>query len=193
SKYSGKRWRVGTRYCFPKSNWSETITCEVCSYYETRGITITIKFLLKKVKEMDKQVAKKRIEVLRETLERMNYEYYVLDHPSSSDTEYDRYMQELIALETEFPVYQVENSPSVRVGGQVLEGFQKVTHTIPMLSLGNAFDEGDIRDFDRKVREYITEEVTYVCELKIDGLAISLRYDNGNFQIGTTRGDGQVG
>ncbi len=141
---------------------------------------------------MDGQVAKERIDFLRETLEKLSEEYYELDTPSVSDAEYDRYMQELISLEEQFPEYQTDDSPSVRVGGKALDSFQKVAHQTAMLSLGNAFDEGDIRDFDRKVRAD-TEEVTYVCELKIDGLAISLRYEDGKLLVGATRGDGEVG
>lgn len=145
------------------------------------------------VNEMDKQVAKERMEELHNLLERLNEEYYVQDNPSVSDAEYDRYMQELMTLETEFPEYQTDDSPSVRVGGKVLSSFQKVTHKTPMLSLGNAFNEADIRDFDRKMQADAVEEVTYVCELKIDGLAVSLHYEDGKFQVGATRGDGEIG
>lgn len=135
-----------------------------------------------------------RIEELRSTLNKLNYEYYVLDNPSVSDAEYDRYMQELLRLEEENPELVTEDSPTVRVGGPVLDMFQKVTHTAPMLSLGNAYNEGDIKDFDRKVRQGTgAEHVSYVCELKIDGLAVSLHYENGRFVQGATRGDGVTG
>ena len=141
---------------------------------------------------MNIEEAKKRVKELHKLLNKYNYEYYVLDQPTVPDSEYDRLMQELIKLETKFPQLITKNSPTQRVGGEVLEGFQKVEHSIPMLSLGNAFNEADIRDFDRRVRQAVGD-VTYVCELKIDGLAISLRYENGQFVQGATRGDGTVG
>lgn len=136
---------------------------------------------------------RERIDQLRQILEKLNHEYYVLDNPSSSDAEYDRHMQELISLEEEHPEYQSELSPSVRVGGEVLESFSKVTHLSSMLSLGNAFNAEDIREFDRRIHEDVVGDVEYVCELKIDGLAISLRYEEGKLTVGTTRGDGTIG
>ncbi|WP_368997070.1 NAD-dependent DNA ligase LigA [Caldifermentibacillus hisashii] len=136
--------------------------------------------------------AKKRVDELHKLLNQYGYEYYVLDKPSVPDSEYDKRMQELIALETEFPQLKTPNSPTQRVGGEVLEGFQKVRHRIPMLSLANAFNEVDLRDFDRRVRQTVGD-TAYVCELKIDGLAVSLRYENGVFVQGSTRGDGTVG
>ncbi|EJS72211.1 NAD-dependent DNA ligase LigA [Bacillus cereus] len=143
---------------------------------------------------MSKEVAKKRIEELRDLLNTFNYQYHVLDNPSVSDAEYDRNMQELIKLEAENPEFMSEDSPSVRVGGTVLDIFEKVTHKSPMLSLGNAFNEGDLRDFDRRVRQGIDgANVRYICELKIDGLAVSLHYEKGRFIQGATRGDGVTG
>ncbi|KGX88234.1 NAD-dependent DNA ligase LigA [Pontibacillus litoralis] len=142
---------------------------------------------------MDKQQAQEQVKALRTELDQYNYEYHVLDEPSISDIEYDKKMQQLLALEEQFPELQSADSPSQRVGGQPLDAFQKVQHTIPMLSLGNAFSEQDLRDFDRRVQEAIGESVTYVCELKIDGLAISLRYEDGLFVQGATRGDGTTG
>lgn len=142
---------------------------------------------------MNRQEAEKRIETLREELDRYNYEYYVLDHPSVSDAEYDKKMQELIELEEKFPELVTPESPSQRVGGEPLDAFEKVQHTIPMLSLGNAFNEEELRDFDRRVRDLAQSDYSYVCELKIDGLAVSLRYENGVFVQGATRGDGKTG
>ncbi|MGE7884330.1 NAD-dependent DNA ligase LigA [Bacillus sp. NPDC094077] len=143
---------------------------------------------------MSKEITKKRIEELRDLLNTFNYQYHVLDNPSVSDAEYDRNMQELIKLEAENPEYMSEDSPSVRVGGTVLDIFEKVTHKSPMLSLGNAFNEGDLRDFDRRVRQGIDgANVRYICELKIDGLAVSLHYEKGRFIQGATRGDGVTG
>jgi len=142
---------------------------------------------------MDKQTAIARVEELHLLLNQYNYEYYVLDNPSVPDAEYDRLMQELIALEEEYPELKTKDSPSQRVGGPALDAFAKVEHRVPMLSLGNAFNEGDLRDFDRRVRQEVGDSVRYVCELKIDGLAVSLRYENGYFVQGATRGDGQTG
>lgn len=135
----------------------------------------------------------KRIEELRQMLNEYGYAYYVEDKPVVPDAVYDEYMQELLKLESENPDLITADSPTQRVGGDVLEGFTKVTHTYPMLSLSNAFGEDDLRDFDRKVRQAIGDNFNYVCELKIDGLAISLKYENGVFVQGATRGDGEVG
>jgi DNA ligase (NAD+) len=142
---------------------------------------------------MDKQSAIKRVHELHELLNTYNYEYNVLDKPSVPDSEYDRLMQELLKLEDEFPELKSSDSPTQRVGGTVLEAFQKVVHRTPMLSLGNAFNEQDLRDFDRRVRQSVGDNVQYVVELKIDGLAVSLRYENGLFVQGATRGDGTTG
>jgi DNA ligase (NAD+) len=142
---------------------------------------------------MDQQAAIARIEELRRLLNKYNYEYHVLDNPSVPDAEYDRLMQELIALEEQYPELKTKDSPSQRVGGQALDAFQKVEHRTPMLSLANAFNEGDLRDFDRRVRQEVGDDVAYVCELKIDGLAVSLRYEDGYFVQGATRGDGVTG
>lgn len=135
----------------------------------------------------------KRIEELRQLLNEYGYAYYVEDKPLVPDAVYDEYMQELIQLESEHPELITTDSPSQRVGGHVLEGFTKVTHTYPMLSLSNAFGEDDLRDFDRKVRQAIGDQFNYVCELKIDGLAFSLKYEDGLLVQGATRGDGTVG
>lgn len=142
---------------------------------------------------MDKHEAEQQIHELREKLNKYNYEYYVLDQPSVPDAEYDRLMQQLIQLEEQFPELITPNSPSQRVGGEPLDAFQKVEHAVPMLSLSNAFNEQDLRDFDRRIRERIGNDFSYVCELKIDGLAVSLTYENGVFVQGATRGDGTVG
>ncbi|MEK4886058.1 NAD-dependent DNA ligase LigA [Bacillus sp. FSL W8-0223] len=142
---------------------------------------------------MERHTAEKRVRELHERLNQYSYEYYVLDQPTVPDAEYDRLMQELIEIENAFPELRTPDSPTQRVGGQPLEAFQKVRHDIPMLSLANAFGEGDLRDFDRRVRESLNEEYSYVCELKIDGLAVSLSYENGVFVQGSTRGDGAIG
>lgn len=134
----------------------------------------------------------KRIEELRTLLEKLSYEYYVLDHPSVSDQEYDRYMQELIALEQKHPECYDANSPTQRVGGAVLEGFEKVEHRRMMLSLGNVFNYEELVAFDERVRA-LEPGVRYVVELKIDGLAMSLIYRDGRFVQAVTRGDGTIG
>lgn len=141
---------------------------------------------------MEIEQVKKRIEELKALINRYNYEYYVLDQPTVSDYEYDQLMKELIELETKYPEFQTEDSPTRRVGGMVLDQFEKVVHRTPMLSLSNAFSEGDIRQFDQRVREVIPHPV-YVCELKIDGLACSLEYEQGILKRAATRGDGMVG
>ena len=142
---------------------------------------------------MDKQSALNRAHELHELLNIYNYEYNVLDKPSVPDSEYDRLMQELLKLEEAFPDLKSSDSPTQRVGGAVLEAFQKVVHRTSMLSLGNAFNEQDLRDFDRRVRQAVGDDIQYVVELKIDGLAVSLRYENGLFVQGATRGDGTIG
>lgn len=135
-----------------------------------------------------------RVEELRREIEHHNNLYYVLDKPSISDAQYDRLMQELVQLEAAHPEIVTPDSPTQRVGGQVQQGFQAVAHRVPMLSLGNAFGDGDLREFDRRVRTNLPgEEVEYVVELKIDGLAVSLWYENGLLVRGATRGDGEYG
>ncbi|WP_044339035.1 NAD-dependent DNA ligase LigA [Rossellomorea aquimaris] len=142
---------------------------------------------------MDRQSAENRISELHELLNQYNYEYHVLDKPSVPDSEYDQLLRELIGLEDQFPDLKTSDSPSQRVGGAILDAFEKVEHRTPMLSLGNAFNEEDLRDFDRRVRQAVGEDFSYVCELKIDGLAVSLRYEDGVFVQGATRGDGSIG
>jgi DNA ligase (NAD+) len=142
---------------------------------------------------LNEEHAEKRILELRELLEKYNYEYHVLDKPTVPDSEYDQLMKELIELENNHPELRDEHSPTSRVGGTILDFFEKVEHTVPMLSLGNAFNDQDLRDFDRRVREGVGDNVSYVAELKIDGLAVSLLYENGRFVRGATRGDGTIG
>ena len=142
---------------------------------------------------MDKKEAKEKIEQLVEQLNRYAYEYYVLDAPTVPDAVYDQKFQQLLELEERFPDLVLDHSPTQRVGDEPLDAFEKVEHTVPMLSLGNAFDETELRDFDRRVRTSLHEEVAYICELKIDGLAVSLTYENGKFVRGATRGDGRIG
>ena len=142
---------------------------------------------------MDKKEIVQRIESLVDRLNKYAHEYYVLDTPSVPDAEYDKLFHELVRLEEEHPDLVLRHSPTKRVGGEPLEGFEKVEHEIPMLSLGNAFNDQDLKDFHRRVTNGLNEEVEYICELKIDGLAIALTYEDGQFVLGSTRGDGRVG
>ncbi|GAA0460183.1 NAD-dependent DNA ligase LigA [Alkalibacillus silvisoli] len=142
---------------------------------------------------MNREEAKAAIEALKDEINQYNYEYHVLDEPTVSDSYYDQQLHKLNQLEEDYPAFQTSDSPTQRVGGQPLDKFVKVDHRVPMLSLGNAFNEQDLRDFDRRVKERVGRPVRYVCELKIDGLAVSLRYENGQFTQGATRGDGKTG
>ncbi|WP_342245878.1 NAD-dependent DNA ligase LigA [Pseudomonas sp. OTU5201] len=154
---------------------------------------------------IDAQTAAERIYALRAELDAHNYRYYVLDEPSVPDAEYDRLFRELQVLEAEHPELVTPESPTQRVSGAALSAFGEVRHEVPMLSLGNAFEEQDLLDFDRRVREGLGEllpggdlfgsgpEVEYTCEPKLDGLAVSLLYENGLLVRGATRGDGTTG
>ena len=137
---------------------------------------------------------KQRVEKLREQIRYHNYRYYVLDDPQIPDAEYDRLLRELQQLETEHPELITPDSPTQRVGAQPLEGFGEVRHEIPMLSLDNAFDNEELAEFDRRVRERLEiDKVEYAAEPKLDGLAISLLYEDGMLVRGATRGDGSSG
>lgn len=143
---------------------------------------------------MERTAAEARIQQLRVEIEKHNRLYHTEDKPEISDQEYDQLMRELQALEAEHPDLLAADSPTQRVGAEPLPFFEKVEHKTPMLSLGNAFNETDLRDFDRRVRQIVgNDTVRYVCELKIDGLAVSLHYENGMFVRGATRGDGTIG
>lgn len=143
---------------------------------------------------MDRLTAETKIAELTNSIERHNRLYHEEDRPEISDQEYDQLVRDLIELEAQFPELALPDSPTKRVGGAPLPFFEKVVHKTPMLSLGNAFGEDDLRDFDRRVRQAVgSQAVRYVCELKIDGLAVSLHYENGLFVKGATRGDGTTG
>ncbi|SNV61982.1 DNA ligase [Mammaliicoccus stepanovicii] len=135
---------------------------------------------------------KSRVEELHHLLHRYNREYHVLDNPTVPDSEYDKLLHELISIEEEHPELKTADSPTVRVGGPPLSQFEKVNHDTPMLSLGNAFNNEDLRKFDQRIKDKVGK-VHYTCELKIDGLAVSLKYENGRFVQGLTRGDGTTG
>ena len=141
----------------------------------------------------EKKIAEE-IEDLREKLHHHEYLYYVLDQPEVSDTEYDRMMRRLQALEAEHPELVTPDSPTQRVGGKAREGFVKVRHSSPLLSLDNALNEDEMRAFDQRVRELLKgEPYEYVAELKLDGLSMAVHYENGSMVRAITRGDGQVG
>lgn len=146
---------------------------------------------------MSKKQAQLRIEQLREELNTHNYLYYVLDNPEIPDSEYDRLLRELESLEQQYPELIRSDSPTQRVGASPLEAFAEVTHDVPMLSLGNAFSDQEIADFDRRVRDGIDNDkqkhIDYAAEPKLDGLAISLLYENGELTRAATRGDGRTG
>ncbi|KKM09570.1 NAD-dependent DNA ligase LigA [Clostridiales bacterium PH28_bin88] len=142
---------------------------------------------------MDIIQARERAEELRRIIEEHNYHYYVLDQPMITDQEYDALMQELILLEDRFPELVTPDSPTQRVGGKPLEAFGTVRHRAPLLSLDNAFGDGDLRDFARRVESALGQPVAYMVEPKIDGLSVALTYENGLFATGATRGDGETG
>jgi len=155
----------------------------------------------KKAREVVGQVSnlphRARVEELRRKINRANYRYYVLDSPEISDAEYDRLMRELQELEATHPELVTPDSPTQRVGAPPLQEFGTVRHRVPMLSLGNAFDEQELRAFDERAKRHLgldqAEQIAYVAELKVDGLAVSLVYENGVFVRGSTRGDGFTG
>lgn len=141
------------------------------------------------MKNMD---IKQRIDYLVNIINEANYNYHVLDNPTITDQEYDKYLRELYTLEEKHPEFIREDSPTKKIGGEVIEGFKKVTHDKPMMSLSNVFNEEEIRQFDARIKkEGINPQ--YVCELKIDGLSVSLKYAKGKFISAATRGDGITG
>lgn len=139
------------------------------------------------------QDAEKRSAELRVELNQYAHEYYVQDQPSVEDAVYDKKYHELVAIETDYPDLITPESPTQRVGGKVLAGFEKVVHTIPLYSLNDVFSKEELIAFDERVKKALGQAVSYCCELKIDGLSISLKYEAGVFVQGATRGDGSVG
>ena len=146
---------------------------------------------------MDRHQAEARVRELRREIERHNHLYYILDRPEITDAEYDTLYRKLVKLEEEFPELVTADSPTQRVGGKPLEKFGQVTHRIPMLSLENAFNEEDMGEFDERIKRFLGlaagKEIDYVCEPKMDGLAVELVYEKGEFTVGATRGDGVTG
>jgi len=143
---------------------------------------------------MNKEKIKKEIEKLRKEIEYHNYRYYVLADPVISDDEYDKLMEKLIELEKKYPEFQSPDSPTQKVGGGLISGFKTVPHSKPMLSLDNTYNEEEIKEFDKRVKKILnTSEVEYVCELKIDGVSIALRYNDGSLVQALSRGNGLEG
>ena len=142
---------------------------------------------------MDRESARQRIGQLSAEIRQHNYNYYVLSRPAISDFDFDMLLEELIRLEKEFPEFALPDSPTQRVGGEITKEFRQVTHRYPMLSLGNTYSEEEVREFAERVRKAVGDEVEYSCELKFDGVAISLRYTNGLLVQAVTRGDGVSG
>ncbi len=146
---------------------------------------------------MDKQEAKERIEKLRRYIDDMRYRYHVLNDPKVTDADYDSLMNELVDLEAEFPEFGDKNSPSQKVGGQPAKSFKNVEHDVPMLSLNDAFNEEEIKAWyeriSRLVNHHLVDQSGFYCEVKMDGLAISLIYEDGELMRGLTRGNGYVG
>ncbi|NIN12875.1 MAG: NAD-dependent DNA ligase LigA, partial [Gemmatimonadales bacterium] len=141
--------------------------------------------------------ARNRAEELRRQLHYHNYRYYVLDDPEIADAEYDDLFRELQEIEEQYPALVTPDSPTQRVGAPPLEEFETVRHRLPMLSLGNAFHQDELRAFDERVKRHLgmaaEEPIDYLADLKVDGLAVSLTYENGVFVRGATRGDGTTG
>jgi DNA ligase (NAD+) len=137
--------------------------------------------------------AKKQIETISAELKQHSYNYYVLAMPAISDFEFDKKLEALTALEKEFPEFLDPDSPTQKVGGFITKEFKTVKHRWPMLSLGNTYNEQELLDFDQRIRKAIGDNFEYVCELKFDGLSMSLTYENGKLARAVTRGDGVQG
>ena len=142
---------------------------------------------------MDIDKVKIEVEELRQKIRHHDYKYYVLDNPSISDKEYDDLMKRLIDLESQFPALISNDSPTQRVGGISSGRFKSAEHTVPMLSLANAMTETDLRNFDRRTRNVLGNNIQYVTEYKIDGLSVTILYQDGVLARAATRGDGRVG
>ena len=143
---------------------------------------------------MTQKQAQKRVVELRQVIATHDHAYYVEAKPVLSDAAYDALMRELRDLEDRFPELIISDSPTQRVSGEPLEGFQTIEHAVPMLSLDNTYSKDELRDFDTRVRGFVgATPLSYVLEPKIDGVAVSLRYENGVLVTGSTRGDGKTG
>ena len=142
-----------------------------------------------KPEDKNEKSAESKLEKLRDEIRHHEYLYYVMDNPELPDAEFDQLMQELKRLEAEHPTLITPDSPTQRVGGKPREGFVKVVHSRPMLSLDNAYNEQELRDWDRRVRELAgSDKIEYVCEMKLDGMSMALTYENGHLLRGVRRG-----
>ena len=137
--------------------------------------------------------AKEKIESLRKQLHQHNYNYYVLSQPIISDFEFDKLMHDLLELEEQYPDLHDPNSPTVRVGSDISNDFEQISHRYPMLSLQNTYSEAEVADFYNRVKKGLKEDFEIVCELKYDGTSISLIYEEGKLKRAVTRGDGRRG
>jgi len=142
---------------------------------------------------MQKEEAKNQIDKIVKELNYHNYRYYVMADPVISDYDFDMLLEKLIALEKEHPELMLPDSPTQRVGGTITSEFASARHTYPMLSLSNTYSESELREFDDRVRKLLDANYEYICELKFDGLSISLTYENGLLTRALTRGDGERG
>ncbi len=149
--------------------------------------------ILLRIDGMDKSKIKSRIEQLVRDINEHNYKYYILAHPVISDYDFDLLLKELEKLEKDYPEFVQPDSPTQRVGGDITKDFKQVKHKYPMLSLSNTYSEDEIRDFEKRIKKILEEEVEYECELKYDGVSISLTYINGLLERAVTRGDGVKG
>src|SRR5579871_3756797 len=163
--------------------------CDVLAASECSQVRPHIIFAMPAAKDPEK-----KIEALREKIRHHEYLYYVLDNPEISDLDFDKLMRQLKDLEAEHPALLAPDSPTQRVGGKPREGFVKVRHSSPMLSLDNTYNEEELRDWERRVHELTgRQEVDYVCELKLDGMSLALVFEDGRLVRGVTRGDGSIG
>ena len=142
---------------------------------------------------MTKEEARTRIAELSKVIENHNYNYYILANPTISDYDFDMLLNELIDLERQFPDLILPDSPTQRVGGDITKDFQTVKHRYPMLSLSNSYNIEEVKDFISRIKKTIDDDVEFICELKFDGISISLTYENGLFVKAVTRGDGTQG
>ena len=142
---------------------------------------------------MDLEKIEKQIKELRLYINKLNHSYYVSDKTIISDFEFDTLLKKLEELESKYPEFYDEYSPTQRVGGEVLDKFNTINHSYPMLSLCNTYSNEDLKDFDNRVKKLTSEDFEYVCELKFDGVSISFIYENGKLIKGVTRGDGEKG
>ena len=141
-----------------------------------------------------KQTAKKRIKELINQIKHHDNLYYIKQSPQISDTEYDNLLKELKEIEATYPEFILKDSPTQKVSGGLSEGFSKVVHKVPLLSLDSLFNPEDIENFDKRVKKDLNQsDITYTCEFKFDGVSVSLTYENGIFTQGGTRGDGKTG